>query len=169
MVEPVAGLVAWLLCFEPPHHQETLQEEMAEGKFERFHVVTLNGQEKKFTKLIKFILVFTSYSTSNAPKTMELRFPHAPHLSHLPSTLTNVAATCFWLVGAFKIINRQPSKAVVYFTFIYFSLLNLTPQSMGWCPPTHSPPPCASTQTPPLPLFPNIGLIVVCHHQTVVT
>jgi hypothetical protein len=43
MVEPVAGLGAQLLCFEPPHPQETLQEGLDEGKFERFNVVSLNG------------------------------------------------------------------------------------------------------------------------------
>ena len=43
MVELVAGLAVWLLCFEPPHHWETLQEGLAEGKFERFNVVSLNG------------------------------------------------------------------------------------------------------------------------------
>ena len=47
MVEPVAGLVARLFCFEPPHPQETLREGLAEGEFETFNVVSLNGREKK--------------------------------------------------------------------------------------------------------------------------
>ena len=46
MVEPVAGLAARLLCFEPPHPWETLQEGLAKGKFKRFNVVSLKGQEK---------------------------------------------------------------------------------------------------------------------------
>jgi hypothetical protein len=51
---------------------------------------------------------------SNAPKTMELHFPCACRLSHLPSILPSVATTSFWLVVAFKIIDWRPFKAVVY-------------------------------------------------------
>ena len=98
MVEPVAGLAAWLLCFEPLHPWETLREGLAKGKFKRFHVVSLNGREKIFTKVNKFILVFTSYSMSNTPKTMELCFPHAFCLLHLPSILPSIMAACFLLV-----------------------------------------------------------------------
>jgi hypothetical protein len=43
MVEPVASLVAQLLCFETPHPRETLREWLAEGEFERFQVVSLIG------------------------------------------------------------------------------------------------------------------------------
>ena len=46
MVEPVAGLVARLFCFEPPHPQETLREGLAEGEFRKADVFSLNGQEK---------------------------------------------------------------------------------------------------------------------------
>ena len=46
MVEPVAGLAAQLLCFDPPHPREILQEGLAEGLFERFYVVLLNMAEK---------------------------------------------------------------------------------------------------------------------------
>jgi hypothetical protein len=132
---------------------------LAKGEFERFQVVSLNKREKIFTKLNTFILLFTSYLMSNAPKTMELRFPRTSRLSHLPSIFPSIAAASFWLVVVFKIIDRQPFKAVVYFIFVSFSLLNLTPQTMGRCPP------CGllaqSALTPPLPLPPTIGLIVV--------
>ena len=66
--------------------------------------------------------------------------PHASCLLHIPSMLPSIVAAYFWLVVVFKVIDRQPSKAVVYFIFIYFLLLNLTPQMMGRCPPTRSPP-----------------------------
>jgi hypothetical protein len=56
MVEQVVGLAAWFLCFELPHPRETLRD--------------FTQTRKIFTKLNKFILAFTSYSTSNAPKTM---------------------------------------------------------------------------------------------------
>ncbi len=54
---------------------------------------------------------------SNAPKTMELRFPHAFRSSHLPSILPFVAAASFCLIVVFKIINQWPFKAAVYFIF----------------------------------------------------
>jgi hypothetical protein len=52
-------------------------------------------EKKIFTKFIEFILVFTSYLTSNAPKTMELRFPRASHSFHLPSMLPSIATASF--------------------------------------------------------------------------
>ena len=70
-------------------------------------------EKKIFIKLNKFILVFTSYLTSNTPKTMKLRFPRASRLLRLPSILPFIAAASFWLVVAFKIINRQPIKASI--------------------------------------------------------
>ena len=82
---------------------------------------------------------------SNAPKTMELHFPCTSHSLHLPSILLSVAAACFWLVVAFKIIDRRQFKATVYFVFVSFSLLNSTPQMMGWYPPT-----CSLPSAPPL-------------------
>ena len=77
---------------------------------------------------------------SNDPKTMELRFPRASRSSHLPSILPSVAAASFWLVVAFKIIDRRPFKAAVYFIFYIFSSINSPPQTIGRCPPTRSPP-----------------------------
>ena len=151
MVEPVAGLAAWLLCFEPLHPWETLREGLAKGKFKRFHVVSLNGREKIFTKLNKFILVFTSYSISNTPKTMELHFPHASCLSHLPSILPSIVAACFWLVVAFKIINRQPLKAMVYFIFFLFVAQFDAPND-GTVSPHALLAQSTSALTPPLPL-----------------
>jgi hypothetical protein len=71
---------------------------------------------------------------------MLLHIPHASRSLHIPSMLPSIAAACFWLVVAFNVIDRRPSKAVVYFIFIYFLSLNSTPQTMGRCPPTHSPP-----------------------------
>jgi len=59
---------------------------------------TNRPRKKLVTKLNNFIIVYTSYSTYNAPKMMVSRFPHASRSSHLPSILPSVAAACFWLV-----------------------------------------------------------------------
>jgi hypothetical protein len=37
MVEPVAGLVTWLQCFEPPHPREPLRKGLAEGGVSGFY------------------------------------------------------------------------------------------------------------------------------------
>ena len=46
--------------------------------------------------------------------------PRAPYLSHLPSILSYVADTYFWLVVVRKLIWLRPFKAMVYFFFIFF-------------------------------------------------
>jgi hypothetical protein len=97
-------------------------------------------RKKLITKLNNLFYVCTSYSTSNAPKTMNMHFPRTSRLLYLPSIHLSIAATYFWLVVAFKIIDQRPFKAAVYFIFVYFLLLNLTPQTMGRCPPTRSLP-----------------------------
>jgi hypothetical protein len=97
------------------------------------------------TKLNDLFYVFTFNSTSNAPKTIELRFPCASRSSHLPSILPSVAAASFWLVVVLIIIDRRPFKAAVFFIFYIFSSINSPPQTMGWCPPMRSP-----AHTPPL-------------------
>jgi hypothetical protein len=91
-----------------------------------------------------YFYVFTFYSTCNAPKTMELRFPS----SHLPSILPSVAATSFWLVVAFKIIDRRPFKAVVYFILYFFVDQFATPNN-GAVSPHALPAQRASNLTPP--------------------
>ena len=118
-------------------------------------------RKKLITKLNTLFYVFTSYSTSKAPKTMELRIPRTSRLSHLPSVLHSFAAASFWLVVVFKIIHWRPFKAVVYFIFYIFLSLNSPPQTMGRCPPTRSLAQHASALTSPLALPPTIGLIVV--------
>jgi len=92
------------------------------------------------TKLNNLFYVFTSYSTSNAPKTMELCFPRASSLSHLPSILPSVAAASFWLVVAFKIIDRRPFKAAVYFILYIFCRSIRHPKRWDDVPP-HAPHP----------------------------
>ncbi len=125
---------AWLLHFQPPH-----------------------PQEKIFTKLNNLILVYTTYSTSNALKMMVSRFPHASRLLQLPSILPSIADACFWLVVVCIFIGWRPSKAMVYFMFIYFLLLNSSPQTMGRCPPT-----CYNPRAPSLQHLPY------CFHQLLV-
>jgi hypothetical protein len=103
-------------------------------------------RKKLITKLNNLIYVFTSYLTSNAPKTMELRFPCASHSSHLPSILTSVTTTSFWLVVALIIINRRPFKAVVYFIFYIFCQSIRRPKGWDGVPPRAPPPtrPCSN-------------------------
>jgi len=92
-------------------------EGVAQGRCAR---VLFNLADRPRTNLNDLFYVFTSYSTSNAPKTMELRFPRTSRSSHLPSILPSVAAVSFWLVVAFKIIDRWPFKAAVYFILYIF-------------------------------------------------
>ncbi len=86
---------------------------------------------------------------SNAPKTMEFRFPCASRSSHLLSILPFVAAASFWLVVALIIIDRQPFKAAVYFIFYIFLSINSPPQMMGRCPPMRSLPSASPLYHPP--------------------
>ncbi len=125
-------------------------------------------RKKLITKLNNLFYVFTFNSTSNAPKTMELHFPCASCLSNLPSIQPSVAATSFWLVVAFKIFDRQPFKAAVYFILNIFVDQFATPND-GTVSPHALPAQRASAHTPHLPVPPTIRLIVVCHHQMVVT
>ncbi len=86
---------------------------------------------------------------SNAPKTMELHFPRASCLSHLPSILPSVAAASFWLVVAFKIINRRPFKATVYFILYIFCRSIHHPKQWDGDPPRAPRPARLRSNTPP--------------------
>ncbi len=86
---------------------------------------------------------------SNAPKTIELRFPPASRLSHLPSILPFVMATSFWLVVAFKIINQRPFKAVVYFILYIFCRSIRRPKRWDGVPPRAPRPARLHCNTPP--------------------
>ena len=86
---------------------------------------------------------------SNAPKTMELRFPCASRSLHLPSILPSVAAASFWLVVALIIINRRPFKAAVYFIFYIFCRSICRPKQWDNVPPRAPPPTCLHSNIPP--------------------
>ena len=93
-------------------------------------------------KLNKFILVFYLYSTSNAPKTMELCFPRASCLSHLPSILLSIQETNFWLVVVWKIIDWQQPKAKALPISRFFVVPFCCPKQQDDAPPhdlTQSP------------------------------
>ena len=68
MVEPVTGLAAQLLCFKPPHPQETPREGLAEGLLERFSSLNKWLRKKLFTKLNEFMLVFYILSNFQRPQ-----------------------------------------------------------------------------------------------------
>ena len=80
---------------------------------------------------------------------MELRFPRASRSSHLPSILPSVAAASFWLVVAFKIIDRRPFKAVVYFILNIFCCLIRRPKQWDGVPPRAPRPVRLCSNTPP--------------------
>ncbi len=86
---------------------------------------------------------------------MEMHFPRTSRSSNLPSILPSVGATSFRLVVAFKIIHRQPFKAVVYFIYFSFLSLNSTPQTMGRCPSRAPCPAHLRSNTPPY-CFPQL-------------
>jgi len=106
-------------------------------------------RKKIITNLNDLFYVFTSYSTSNAPKTMELRFPRAYRSSHLPSILPSVAAASFWLVVAFKIIDQRPFKATVYFILYIFCRFIHRPKRWDGVPLRAPHPACLRSNTPP--------------------
>jgi hypothetical protein len=83
------------------------------------------------------------------PKQWNCTFPAPLACCTSPSILLSVAAACFWLVVAFKIIDRRPFKAAVYFICVSFSLFNSTPQTMGRCPPMRSLPSAPPLYHPP--------------------
>ena len=93
---------------------------------------------------------------------MELCFPCASCLMHLPSIFPSIPDAYFWLVVVFQIINWHLSKASVYFIYIIFDQV-ITPNN-GTVSPHALPRPSASALTSPLPLQPTIGLIVGCRH-----
>ena len=80
---------------------------------------------------------------------MELRFPRASCLSHLPSILPSVAAASFWLVVGFKIINRRPFKAAVYFILHIFCRSIRRPKRWDGVPPRAPCPARLCSNTPP--------------------
>ena len=76
-------------------------------------------------------------------------FPRASRSSRLPQIVPFVAAACFWLVVALKIIIWQSLKATTYFSLFGFLSLDLTPQTMAQSPLTRAPP-----RAPPLKHLP---------------
>jgi hypothetical protein len=93
---------------------------------------------------------------SNAPKTVELRFPCTSRLSNLPYIQPSVAATSFWLVVAFKIVDRRPFKVTVYFIF-YIFVNQFAALNDGTVPPHALPTQHTSALTPHLPVPPSLG------------
>ncbi len=74
-------------------------------------------------------------------------FPRASGLSRLSFIVPSVAAACFWLVVVCKIFNRRPSKAMMYFLFLFFAAPFDTPNN-GTTSPTHSVPVASPLQCP---------------------
>jgi hypothetical protein len=126
--------------------------------------VLFNSADRPRKKLITILndlfYVSTFNSTSNAPKTMELRFPCASCLSNLPSIQPSIAAASFWLVVAFKIVDELPFKAAVYFIFYIFCRSICHPKQWDGVPPRAPCPARLCSNTPPTSAT-KFGLIVV--------
>jgi len=87
-------------------------------------------------------------------------FNSADRPRKLPSILPSIEAASFWLIVAFKIIERRPFKTAVYFILYIFVDQFAAPHD-GMVSPHALPAQRASALTPPLPLTATIGLIVV--------
>ena len=85
-----------------------------------FYLIRLNGRDKNLllnsTIYFMFYLLFNVQRPQNNGIALPLRLPLVEPSFHQPS----VAAASFWLVVAFKIVNRQPFKAAVYFILNIF-------------------------------------------------
>jgi hypothetical protein len=106
-------------------------------------------RKKLITKFKDLFYVFTFNSTSNAPKTMELRFPCASRLSNLPSIQPSIAAASFWLVVAFKIVDQRRFKARMYFILNIFCQSICRPKQWDGVPPRAPRPARLCSNTPP--------------------
>ena len=117
-----------------------------------------NRPRKKYLLNSTILIVYTSYSTYNAPKMMVLRFPHVSRSSHLPSILPSVAAACFWLVVVFQISigGCIGPQRIFVFIFVQCSVHHITPRS------------CVLPNIPPT-VITDLWLVVASYVQTVVT
>ena len=66
---------------------------------------------------VYYIYIFLSFKSP--PKQWYHISPRAPYSSHLPSILSYVADTYFWLVVVWKLICLRLFKAMVYFFFFF--------------------------------------------------
>ena len=84
-------------------------------------------------------------------------------IDRLPLNLhTHLHQGCLFLVVVeFEMIDRLPFKAAVYFIFVSFFVTQFDATNVGTVSPHVLLAQRASALTPPLPLLPTIGLIVV--------
>ncbi len=78
---------------------------------------------------------------------MILCCPCAPPLSQLLSVPSFAVSAGFWLVVVYKIIDRRPSKASVYFIAVIVPSPDSMVQTIGQRLP-YVPPPCAASLVP---------------------
>jgi hypothetical protein len=88
------------------------------------------------------MIYFSFYfqSNFNAPKSCYYPSPAPIAQPHILYILSPIVGICFWLVVLCKMITQRPSKAMMYFILFTFLSFDLLPQTIGWCPPTRSPP-----------------------------
>ena len=109
-------------------------------------------RKKIITKLNNLFYVFTSYSTSNAPKTMDCcSFPPCYPLSWRP-------VFCWLLRLKSSTGGHLRSWCILYYIFL---VDQFTASNDGTVSPHALPAQRSSALTPSLPLPPTIGLIVV--------
>jgi hypothetical protein len=114
------------------------------------------------------MLVFYLLFDFAPPKNNDIAILRASRSSRLPSTVPLVAAACFWLVVASKIIALRPQKATMYFPLFIFSSFIRHPKRLDGLPPRA--PHQARLHSVICPIVSaDFGLIVALNHQTAAT
>ncbi len=112
-----------------------------------FWCIWLTSREKIITILNNLFYVFTSYSTSNAPKTMELHFPRTSRLSHFPSILPSVPVFG-WLLHLKSLTGGHLRPWCILYIFLFHCSIR-HPKRWDGVPPRAPRPAHLRSNTPP--------------------
>ncbi len=118
MVEPAAGLVAWLLGFQLPHPKSLCGRGWPRAVWKGLIQFYCMARKKLIYLTQQFILVFHHSSNSIVAKMMDLYLPHAlPPFA--PLIHTTIHHICLFFVDCCVcIIDWQLPKATMYFILI---------------------------------------------------
>jgi hypothetical protein len=125
-------------------------ERALQGSGKRILLKLIIERRNKFScKLAYFIPVFIILSTLSLPKTMDVHPSHAPRWSRHRSLPPYTNADLVWLVVVYEIFDQCPSKAKVYYNFVFFQRLNCHPNQSNNVPPHAPHPPRLLSDIPP--------------------
>jgi hypothetical protein len=115
MMEPAAGLVAWLLSFQPPHPGSLCGRGWPRAVWKGL-IQFYRMAEKK--NLVNSMIYFSFYQSFNsiAAKMMDL-YPTMLSLHLCPSSIPpSIMYTCFWLVVVWVSLigGRQKPRCFLY-------------------------------------------------------